>query len=1618
MSKLGSADGVGARWPAMRSVDQFRCRTVDAPRMPLRRCSAVTIMLLVLLGFLGVPPANSVQADAVDNSVWRNYGDGTGPVHYMWMDDESQALIAGWWNGAVSGGLTAWNLKTSQSMSLTEPQDLRWGIHRVQGGEIWIGSGKGLLRLNDDGTVENITPKVGLPESTWVQVIPRSPQSVWLRSSNRAVYEQLPDGSWEPFRKPDGTVRLNIAQLLQASDGATWLATVDIDDGGVVFGDGLLRRSPAGQWEEILDPDGDRFEFYRPGNMVESADGSVWIIGDESDRGVYRYDPDSRMEYIRPHFGQSDSNWRFLEPCSYDDNMLNVLPGKTGDAWLTTGSCILHVGSDGKIVGWNFSANGAAVDKLGGLWATGHGVAHFALVGGKPNVTWYDRTDGVVSDTTYDVVEDAEGRIWVATQQGISWRDKNGAWGQLSPGAVLPSRDVHLLAQQSDGALIVGTEWGLASIDPDSGAVMARDRAADALLDRSVTSFATDGAGNTWFGTSTSGALRIGPEGTPTWIRRRADGVPWLNCNHVEDILLDSRGNLWFATVDLLDGGAYRLAPDGTWTLFQDPNVIGQPPTTILSNLVVDIAEDKAGNLWFVTDLGVSRLAPDGTWSYHLTAAGERPSEVFAASDGSVWFGRGEDTEANNRWQGRLDRGAVRIMPDGRIVRYREEILDGPVHAFAEGEDGSVFVAVDGAIRQLRPDGQWQRLLTDEDVPGTVVKDMLFRADGSLWLATDHGINTLLAKPAMDLPDCDRAIPLLRATEMEGALTAVDEPALFVVDVGEPFSHLALQVEDPDNRFELLASADCAGSAHGVGASSGSGRHIGVGAGRHVKGRTMLSLNANQPGRYYVRLGAGAGPQGFPARYRLSATVTNLDRGRVQALFVTHRALLESLFPGDAAGPRWWDALNQVAAVTNGMVIDIADVDDDRLQAAFDRYTAERTDLGTANAYALALRDWLWRQRERGGLSAVRYVVLVGDDRVIPHFRQAVRPARGVDASWRSERDYLADAGVATGTGLHAVLQLGDYVLTDDVYGSPTEQRWRGEATLAIPELAVGRLVESPTQIQAALEAYLAASGRVDVRRSVSAGWDHMADGPRAGDGILAGRGLSVANRVLLDGDAWSANDLDQALRRPFDLAYLGMHATHYLFAAPDRSTWGVDRLAGASGLAGRLIYTLACHGGLNVPGVAGHRRPADFPEAMLAAGAAYVGSTGWAYGQVRQLGYQEALMTEFTDRLVPADRAVPLGDALVAAKQAYFLDHEMDHYDAKTLAGTVLYGLPMYQVGLAAPIAPPFSAAARRPHSGPLARPADPPARPVTDTAPAPAVRSILPDPASVRQGPLDDFVVAPLSFRGDCDFQRQDGPDGSYFRCGTQATRAVSGAAVQPRLIVTVGDLRFRTEQLPVRGVVVTGLRYHAVPGFTPVIERAGLLGETLAGVASDQVAGWTPSSPTQLRSLATTPLVGTVVDGSRRLAQLLITFGQHHPGSGVQRLIDEVDIELLYSGHSDWSEPDVQSVAVDERGILTVRVVDPGSDVARVQALCDDAEGGWRGVELAPTGGQWSGDVAAFDACVVQTVDRAGNVRLDDNLGQLFDAPGPQRADRQHTVFLPVGFTLTRGTAETGH
>ena len=102
-------------------------------------------------------------------------------------------------------------------------------------------------------------------------------------------------------------------------------------------------------------------------------------------------------------------------------------------------------------------------------------------------------------------------------------------------------------------------------------------------------------------------------------------------------------------------------------------------------------------------------------------------------------------------------------------------------------------------------------------------------------------------------------------------------------------------------------------------------------------------------------------------------------------------------------------------------------------------------------------------------------VVVVGGDDIVPMARLDDTTRVGNETGYADEFDVNGPYFGALETS---------HFLSDDPYGDLDPMQW-ATRRLYVPELAIGRLVESPDQIIAQLDAYADASGRLDASRGV-----------------------------------------------------------------------------------------------------------------------------------------------------------------------------------------------------------------------------------------------------------------------------------------------------------------------------------------------------------------------------------------------------------------------------------------------------------------------------------------------------------------------------------------------------
>src|SRR3954452_788814 len=390
---------------------------------------------------------------------------------------------------------------------------------------------------------------------------------------------------------------------------------------------------------------------------------------------------------------------------------------------------------------------------------------------------------------------------------------------------------------------------------------------------------------------------------------------------------------------------------------------------------------------------------------------------------------------------------------------------------------------------------------------------------------------------------------------------------------------------------------------------------------------------------------------------------------------------------GTAALSSLYTSMNHFMS-TYGKAVLINVESDSATRSAYTAWDNNRCNVDLANAVVQAIGRQI--DTVLGASAGIKYLTMIGADDQIPMAR--VRDATRV----ANERGRSGDFGDANQI---AAAMGGRCLLSDDVY---TQQHPLavGGRDLYTPELAIGRLVDEPVEIQKALDDFANAQGHLpSSAKSLVTGYDFLSDGANAVANALAGHHGPVDSLI---NPTWTADDLATALLTPDaqnrvpGIASLNAHfdEQNILPAAgnSDKSNselltfLDVKRRGTTTSLQGALLFGMGCHGGLELPdslaGAMGRSvsQTGDWTQLMAQQGAVWIANTGYGYGDTDVNALSEQLMTLLADQL---DRSTTIGDALRVAKQRYRAGLSvLSAYDEKVMQEATFYGFPMWSLG------------------------------------------------------------------------------------------------------------------------------------------------------------------------------------------------------------------------------------------------------------------------------------------------------------------------------------------------
>lgn len=306
---------------------------------------------------------------------------------------------------------------------------------------------------------------------------------------------------------------------------------------------------------------------------------------------------------------------------------------------------------------------------------------------------------------------------------------------------------VFTMVQDQQGFLWFGGKNGLARYDGYQVQLFRHDPAdPGSLSSNDISDLLVDTKGRLWIATLSGGGLNRFNAETQSFVRYqyRPEDPYSLGSNAVYALAEDGRGDLWLATHD---DGLNRLEHE-TGRFHHYPR-----PVPGLSDVSVrDIAIDQSDNIWAATNAdGLYRMPIQGGETDHYR---HNPIDPQSLGDDQLYSVHID--EYGNVWTGGWKHGLSRLdHATGRFTRFRHEperetsLGSGLVWDIAEDSGGNLWVATgNGALSRFNKwKNQFERFYPEEYVSnalaGAVVS--LYRDQaGDLWLGTyNSAVNRL-----------------------------------------------------------------------------------------------------------------------------------------------------------------------------------------------------------------------------------------------------------------------------------------------------------------------------------------------------------------------------------------------------------------------------------------------------------------------------------------------------------------------------------------------------------------------------------------------------------------------------------------------------------------------------------------------------------------------------------------------------------------------------------------------------------------------------------------------------------------------------------------------------------
>lgn len=338
--------------------------------------------------------------------------------------------------------------------------------------------------------------------------------------------------------------------------------------------------------------DGDGYLWFYTQNSIDRYDGFEfrhYELGPESREGNYQAtsntlatDPDGIVHVVQTNgrvYRYNKGTDSFQRAFSIFPTSLYALLFSDGRIWMGTHRGVVSQ-PDGAVFLPDLTVNCLA--ESGGKIYAGTDEGVYEIAGGAAR-----RLDGCPQVRVTAVICLEDGRLFAGTfADGAFCIDTSSGARIPFPGA-FPNVPVRKIVRDSDRLLFATDGAGVVVFDTAAGAiseVLTSNDTDNCLCANTVSDLLIDSGGTLWVTTTTDGICSANPSRKPPqWIRHVPGTGNSLTSDHVNSVMEDSSGRIWFGT----NKGLCRWE-DGRWHTFDIPG----------ADVILMTAEDDDGTVW------------------------------------------------------------------------------------------------------------------------------------------------------------------------------------------------------------------------------------------------------------------------------------------------------------------------------------------------------------------------------------------------------------------------------------------------------------------------------------------------------------------------------------------------------------------------------------------------------------------------------------------------------------------------------------------------------------------------------------------------------------------------------------------------------------------------------------------------------------------------------------------------------------------------------------------------------------------------------------------------------------------------------------------------------------